>query len=101
MNQTGQNNSYSISGGHHLRQKSGERKKEGGFGQGPIDIFVDVDSPTDPNVLMKSPSNASIHNNNVSARIGQLGQHAAHEPTNIHASTSPIMNNLEARIKQR
>ncbi len=57
-------NNYAVAGGHHLRNKSGDRKKEGfitGPG-GPIDIFVDVDSPSNPNVLMKSPSNASIHN---------------------------------------
>lgn len=52
---------------------------------GPIDIFIDVDSPTTKNnaevVLMKSPSQAST----------------------LQRTASPTrsMNNLEARIKQR
>ena len=85
-----------------MRNKSGDRKKEGlaggtvgvaGGTSGPIDIFVDVDSPNDPHVLMKSPSNASILNNNRNGPAGPIGLQAAHQ--------SPIMNNLEARIKQR
>lgn len=55
--------SYSKTGGHHLRNKSGDRLPMAG---NAIDIFIDVDSPNningniDPNVvLMKSPSQAS------------------------------------------
>ena len=58
--------SYQKIGGHHLRNKSGDRLPMAGNAGGPIDIFIDVDSPNningniDPNVvLMKSPSQAS------------------------------------------
>ena len=58
--------SYQRTGGHHLRNKSGDRMPLTGNVGGPIDIFIDVDSNNningniDPNVvLMKSPSQAS------------------------------------------
>jgi len=71
---------YTSVGGHHLRNKSAERLKNMSQSQAPIDIFVDVDTPNDPTVLMKSPSNASM--------------------TMTKGGQQPI-NNLEARIKQR
>ena len=81
--------SYQRTGGHHLRNKSNDRLPMAGSSTagGPIDIFIDVDSPTTKNnnaevVLMKSPSQAS---------------------TLLQRTASPTrsMNNLEARIKQR
>ena len=78
--------SYSKSGGHQLRNKSNDRLPiASSTAAGPIDIFIDVDSPLGRNnaeaVLMKSPSQAST----------------------LQRTSSPprSMNNLEARIKQR
>ena len=77
---------YTSGGGHHLRNKSSERLKNiSSQNQAPIDIFIDVDTPSDPNVLMQSPSNASM--------TMTKGGHP-------QANATP-MNNLEARIKQR
>ena len=80
---------YGRTGGSSLRNKSGERERiNHGQSHGPIDIFIDVDSQNDPNVLMKSPSNTSM-----------VGRGA----TMPEQTTSPSrpMNNLEARIRQR
>jgi len=77
---------YTEAGGSHLRSKSNERLPQN---DRPIDIFIDVDSPNEPHVLMKSPSNASNH------------QNTGTRPRHHHGGQSPIMNNLEARIKQR
>ena len=50
----------------------------------PIDIFIDVDSSSDPNMNLKSPSNTSTQNKLIK-----------------YVNSPPQMNNLEARIKQR
>ena len=87
-------NGYTEVGGSHLRSKSNERLPQN---DRPIDIFIDVDSPNEPHVLMKSPSNASNHQNTATRPRHQQ----QHSNTNHHGGQSPIMNNLEARIKQR
>ena len=56
----------------------------------PIDIFIDVDSHTqDAHVLLKSPPNTSH------------GRGANFAVRPIAGGSSPAVNNLEARIKQK